>query len=316
MSDATPNPGMTGEWIQKPQFLDFRLGPLKLGRAALQASVLNTPFIELPKEVEQTLVSRAELHGCEAAVIPGHPDTATAPTLAYRNDLIRYVSFREVRFLVDLRGNFADYLSKFSAKRRGNLLRTVKKFTELSGGELDCREFHDAEEMLEFQRIAVEISSKTYKQRIGWAFQSSAEFSRELVEDSEKKAVRGYVLFCNGTPAAYAFCRVQESIVYYTHIGYDPQFSEHSPGTVLLYLLIERLFAEGSFTYLDFLGGAYWQYKQVFSTVQMPSATLFYFLPTLRNRSLIRCHLLVRELEAFGVRVKALMSGLKNRREG
>ena len=308
MANSIVNSGADADWVVKPQFLEFRLGPLKLGKLPIKASVLTTPFIELPQEVSQSKVQLTELHGCQAAVIPGHPDVGRAPTVTSLNGLIRYVSFRETRFLVELRGAFSDYLAKFSAKRRGNLSRTVKKFAQYSGGELDCREFHTGPEMLEFQRIAVEISSKTYKQAIGWTFQSSREFGQELVEASATRAVRGYVLYCNEFPAAYAFCRVQKSIVYYTHISYDPQFSEYSPGTVLLYLLIERLYAEGSFTYLDFLGGAYWQYKKVFSTVQMPSATLFYFLPTLRNRVLIMLHLLTRTLESAGVRVKGFLS--------
>ncbi len=308
MATSTVNSGADAEWVVKPQFLEFRLGPVKLGKVSVNASVLTTPFIELPQQVSQSVVSLADLHGCSVAVISGHPDVERAATVTFLNGLIRYVSFRETRFLVELRGAFADYLAKFSAKRRGNLLRTVKKFTQVSGGIVDCREYHTGPEMLEFQRIAVDISAKTYKQEIGWTFQSSREFGEELVEASTRRAVRGYVLYCNGVPAAYAFCRVQKSIIYYTHISYDPQFSEYSPGTVLLYLLIERLYAEGGFTYLDFLGGAYWQYKQVFSTVQMPSSTLFYFLPSFPNRALIAAHRLVRGLEALAVRIKGLLA--------
>jgi len=307
MTNPTLNSSVDAAWLVKPQFLEFRLGPLKLGKISVNASVLTTQFIELPRDVSQTAVGPTELQGCTAAVIPGHPDLGTASTVATQNGLIRYVSFREVRFLVELRGTFTDYLAKFSAKRRGNLIRTVKKFIEFSGGKLDCREFHTGPEMLDFQRIAVEVSGKTYKQKIGWTFQSSREFGEELIEASKTGAVRGYVLYHKGLPAAYAFCRVQKDVVYYTHISYDPQFSEYSPGTVLLYVLIERLYAEGRFTHLDFLGGAYWQYKQVFSTVQIPSATLFYFRPTLRNWFLLVSHLSIRVLESMGVTMKRLL---------
>lgn len=307
MANSTINSSADAAWLVKPHFLEFRLGPWNLAKIAVKASVLTTPFIELPQDVSQTFVGRSELQGCTTAVIPGHPDIGQASTVASQNGLIRYVSFREIRFLVELRGTFTDYLAKFSAKRRGNLLRTVKKFTQLSGGKLDCREFHTGPEMLDFQRIAVDVSAKTYKQKIGWTFQSSREFGEELLEASTTGAVRGYVLYCNGVPAAYAFCRVQKSVVYYTHISYDPQFSEYSPGTVLLYVLLERLYAEGRFTHLDFLGGAYWQYKQVFSTVQMPSATVFYFRPTLRNWALLVSHLSIRRLESMGVTLKRLL---------
>jgi len=314
---TTSNPAREREWAEKDQFLEFRLGPLKLGRIHFRASVLTTPFIELPQDTSATIVARDDLRGSRVAVIPGHPDAQqNTKTIQKLNELVRYASFTETRYLVELRGSFSTYLAKFSAKRRHNLLRTVKKFKELSEGKLDCREFRSGPEMLEFQRIAVEISEKTYKKNIGWGFQSSEKFGQELVEAAAVGAVRGYVLYCKGEPAAYAFCRIQNSIVYYTHISYDPRFSDSSPGTVLLYVLIERLFEEGRFAYLDFLGGAYWQYKQVFSTVQLPSVTLFYFPPTLPNMILIFAHQTVRKLESLGVRAKAMLAGIRRGQKG
>jgi CelD/BcsL family acetyltransferase involved in cellulose biosynthesis len=316
METSTANAAPDREWVEKEQFLEFRLGPFKLGRVRIRASVLNTPFVELPQDPILTVVTREDLRGCPVAAIPGHPDALQhTKTIEKLNGLIRYASFTETRYLVSLHGSLSTYLAKFSAKRRHNLLRTVKKFSELSEGKLDCREFRTGPEMLEFQRIAVDISEKTYKKKIGWGFQSSEKFGQELVESAAVGAVRGYVLYCKGVPAAYAFCRIQNSIIYYTHISYDPQFSESSPGTVLLYLLIERLFEEGRFTYLDFLGGAYWQYKQVFSTVQLPSVTLFYFPPTLPNTVLILAHLTVRNLESLGVRAKAMLARMRPGRE-
>ncbi|HEU5399946.1 MAG TPA: GNAT family N-acetyltransferase [Terriglobales bacterium] len=312
MGTATPNPAEQHRWITKKQSLDFRLGPLRLGSLGFRASVLTTPFIQLPEQVSSTVVIRSELSDCAVAVIPAHPDLGHVKTIQKLNGLVRYVSFTEMRYLVDLRGSLSDYLAQFSAKRRKNLLRTVKKLTEFSGGRLECREFHSPEKMLEFQRIAVEISQKTYKQKIGWAFQSSASFGQELAADAAAGAVRGYVLYSDGVSAAYAFCRVQDPVIYYTHIGYDPRFSEYSPGTVLLFMLIERLFGEHRYMYLDFLGGAYWQYKQVFSTVHLPSATLFYFPPSPKNILVIMVHLAVRKLEAGMARLKRFLKSFRS----
>jgi CelD/BcsL family acetyltransferase involved in cellulose biosynthesis len=315
MAPSTPNLVHKSDWAEREQYLEFRLGPIRVGRIRFRASVLTTPFIELPLDVSSTVVTPQNLNGCPVAVIPGHPDAQKTKTIQRSNGLIRYVSFTEIRYLVELKESLASYLKKFSAKRRHNLLRTVKKFTEFSGGELDCKEYRSASEMLEFQRLAVDISQKTYKQEIGWGFQSSEKFGQELVDAAEVGAVRGYVLYCANRPAAYAFCRIQNAIIYYTHIGYDPQFSDYSPGTVLLYVLIERLFEEGRFRYLDFLGGAYWQYKQVFSTVQLSSATLFYFPPTLPNLALILLHVSVRKLESLAVRAKSMLAGIRSGRE-
>ena len=312
MGTPTSNPAPEREWVEKEQFLEFRLGPFKLGRVRFRASVLNTPFIELPQDPSATIITPKDLRGCPLVVIPGHPDwKQSTRTVQKLNGLIRYASFTETRFLVSLQGSLSTYLAKFSAKQRHNLLSRVKKFPASSDGKLDYREFRSGEEMLDFQRIAVAISEKTYKKKIGWVFQSSEQFGQELVAAAATGAVRGYVLYCKGVPAAYAFCRIQDSIVYYTHIGYDPQFANYAPGMVLFYVLIERLMAEGRFTYLDFLGGSYWQYKQVLSTVQLPSVTLLFFPPTLPNMGLIFIHIVVRKLESLGVRAKSMLAGTR-----
>src|SRR5215472_15819960 len=142
MATVSSNPAAPQGWTESQQPLEFRLGPLRIGSIRFRASVLTTAFIQLPQQVSSTIVNRSELQGCEVALIPAHPNLGLVKTVQKLNGLIRYVSFTEMRYLVDLRTSFSDYLAKFSAKRRKNLLRTVRKFSELSGAELACREFH------------------------------------------------------------------------------------------------------------------------------------------------------------------------------
>ena len=54
--------------------------------------------------------------------------------------------------------------------------------------------------------------------------------------------------------AAYVFCRIDHDVIIYKHLGHDERFTQYSPGTVLLYLLLERLFEEAEFRLLDFDG--------------------------------------------------------------
>jgi CelD/BcsL family acetyltransferase involved in cellulose biosynthesis len=46
-------------------------------------------------------------------------------------------------------------------------------------------------------------------------------------------------------------------------LGHDPAFGQFSPGTVLLFLILERLFAERRFRVFDF-GGMAAEYKVFF----------------------------------------------------
>src|SRR4051794_5666483 len=112
MVTPTRNPELKRSWERKEQFLEFRLGPIRLGRVRLRASVLATPFIELPKDPSETVVRPEDLGDCRVAVIPGHPDAQQRTrTVQKINGLIRYASFTETRYLVQLDGSLSTYLA-------------------------------------------------------------------------------------------------------------------------------------------------------------------------------------------------------------
>jgi hypothetical protein len=81
--------------------------------------------------------------------------------------MVRYIGSPTSRYYIDLRGSFAEYLQKFSAKQRHNLTREVRKFTEFSGGRIDCRTFLSVDEMKEFYRHGNQIFANSWKEEIG-----------------------------------------------------------------------------------------------------------------------------------------------------
>lgn len=88
---------------------------------------------------------------------------------------------------------------------------------------------------------------------------------------------RGYILFCGNRPAAFELCYVQGTTMVTSQTGYDPAFVRFSPGTILLYLLLEKLFAEGEMEYLDLMEGTPFPYKSSFVTLRVPSMRFLYF---------------------------------------
>jgi CelD/BcsL family acetyltransferase involved in cellulose biosynthesis len=202
-------------------------------------------------------------------------------------------------------------LTKFSSKTRHNLTRSVHKFQELSGGRIQWRVFATAGEIETFYSVAIHISKKTYKGAIGRGFSEKPAFRKRLIEAAERGSVRGYVLYCADDPVAYAFCRVESSALVYEHIGYDPAYSRSSPGTVLLYLMIERLFEEKNFSHLDLMEGSYWHYKAMFATERIPSAIVLNFPLGARNLAIVTGHYAVRRLESALVRVKHALGAFR-----
>ena len=79
------------------------------------------------------------------------------------------------------------------------------------------------------------------------------------------------------SPRPTSSVEIDHDIIVYKHIGYDEKFAQSSPGTVLLYLMLQRLLNEGEFRLLDFDGTEYYPYKEFFSTRAISCARLFWF---------------------------------------
>jgi CelD/BcsL family acetyltransferase involved in cellulose biosynthesis len=275
-------------WVKRTEFLTLRLGRRTIRKIAVRSLSLANPCTTLDTDIGATLSELPPIPAdCEAVVLPAHPVCAPVPRLTgVFGPVIRYRSNSGPRHLVDLRGSFEEYASKFNHKRRHGLTREARKFAELSGGTLQLRAFRTPIEMRDFQRIAAAITAKTYKVRLGAAFDESAD---QLADAAARGTVRGYVLFFAGEPVAYELMRIQERNLLLASTSYDPAYAKSSPGTVLLWLVLQSLFDEQGFDYLDFLWGQY-PYKKLFATTTVNVAAVFCFRNTLRNRMLVVGH--------------------------
>jgi len=92
---------------------------------------------------------------------------------------------------------------------------------------------------------------------------------------AHERAARGFVLFDHERPIAYVFCHAQSENLLYEYIAYDETYAKWSPGTVLLYLLVESLFREQRFERLD-LGEGTLGYKSFFATDATPCVRVIY----------------------------------------
>jgi len=102
---------------------------------------------------------------------------------------------------------------------------------------------------------------------------------------------------------AYAFCRIDSEVITYSNIGYDPRFARYSPGIVLLFLILEQLFAARRFWLFD-LGGGGWGYKALFATGSVDYVKMIWFPITIPNIGLVLAHYFVTGAWRMGARVK------------
>jgi hypothetical protein len=280
------------------------LGEIKLFTFNFPLLVLDTHFTELEAGSSELKLNLKELQpDLKGILIRSQPVQERLERISVLEDWIRYVPAQYQRFHVDLQGSFSDYLKKFSPKSRSTLRRKVRRFIRFSQGRLDWQEFKKFEDMDEFYRLAREISKTTYQERLlDVGLPDDEDFRQQLNALARRDLIRGYILFHDGTPIAYLFCTVREGgILLYRYLGFDPQYQVWSPGTVLHYLVLEKLFNEGDLRMLDFTEGEGPQ-KRFFSTGSTRCADVFYFRRTGLNYFILYLHTAADLLSASIVR--------------
>jgi hypothetical protein len=295
------------------EVLRFTLGGLELEKLLLRAVTLATPFIKLTTDIESNLPPWEFLpKEIDAAVVPAQPVATDPPYLTFLSDAIRYVPGCSNRYFIDLQGSFAGYLQKFSGKSRKNLTRSVRKFAEFSGGQIQWRELRSPAEISDFCRLAIEISPKTWQERVGGpGFPRTEGFKNAMMDLAVEGLARGYVLYHDGRPISYILCRAHDDCLFYARPAYDQDYADWSPGRVLLYLVLESLFAEAKYRYLDFGDGTL-SYKQFFSTGYIRCARVIYFRRDCYNLLVAMSHYSLSSISRGSGRLLKVM-GLKER---
>ncbi|WP_241527356.1 GNAT family N-acetyltransferase [Sphingomonas turrisvirgatae] len=198
--------------------------------------------------------------------------------------MIGFVRQRYLRYHADLTGTYDAYLARLSSSARQGVKRKMRKVAQLSGGKIDVRRFVTPDELRAFHGIARGIARRTYQERLlGEALPDSPAFVDWMLARAAEDAVRAWLLYIGGEPAAYLYCPAQGDTLIYEFVGHDPRFNELSPGAVLQMEAFRELFAEGRFARFDFTEGE-GQHKRQFSTGSVPCLDLLLLRPSFANR--------------------------------
>lgn len=213
--------------------------------------------------------------GADGYLVTSLPEHLTG---SLRHSGLRYVERqRYTRRYADLTAGYAAYLDRFSSKTRSTLLRKHRRFAD---GAPDVRLYRTVGDMDEFERLARPLAQRTYQERLlGAGLSDDLARMRALAAED---AVRAFILFREGVPAAYLYLPAQGRVLIYAYLGYDPEFASLSPGNVLQLSALEMLMQEGRFDRLDFTEGD-GQHKAVFATGGVPCVDLLLLRPTMAN---------------------------------
>jgi GNAT acetyltransferase-like protein len=287
MTDELKSPPSSLQWIDKTYFFTVSFGRIRIARIRWRTRQLWTAFPASLKHQQLPPVSKRDLDGVDAVYIPGFPVSRNFPTVRFPPGMIQFMSWSDTRFLIPIAGTFQNYLQSRSRSTRENLRRDVRRWRALAGAEAMMKEFQGAVQMREFYSLASPLSQKTWQGKLG-AGLDEIDRPEELLPMAAAGLARGYILFCGDRPAAFQLCYVQGTALVASQTGYDPEYAKYSPGAVLLYLILEKLFAEGEMRFLDLMEGTAFRYKSSFVTLRVPSMRFLYF----RRRPGILCFIL------------------------
>jgi hypothetical protein len=297
-------------WKDRTEILYFQLGRWVLGRAGFPALTLVTPPVLISGDVSPPM-PEAFSAGCEVVACPALPIIGDLPTLKIDRGAIRYIARRDHQYYIELKGSFEQYLKGWSQQSRYKLRLHVRRFAKFSGGSIDFREYRSAAEISEFFDLAIPVSRRSRHYSKGIGLRESSNGDPALLVDAAAGNLRGYLLMHAGQAISYVLCRIWEDVIMYSVVGYDSAFAEHRPGTVLLYLILERLFSERQFRIFDFTGTAY-PYKEQFSTGRILCARVLWFRPCFRNLTLILANCLVMAVWRSASKLRSGMNAFKS----
>jgi CelD/BcsL family acetyltransferase involved in cellulose biosynthesis len=271
--------------------LTFSLGDLRLGGKSLRVLVPTQPLESPVPDGEVAGLLASAPPAVRGAYLAGMPVEGPLPRTTGQGPLLRYVVQHYPRCYVALSGTFEEYLqNNFSGKTRSTLKRKARKLAEHCQGRLEMRVCRTVDELREFHRLAAALSARTYQHRLMDAgLPTNAAFVEKMLRLAAEDRVRAFLLLNGERPISYLYCPAADGVLLYGYLGYDPEFADFSPGTVLHLMALESLFAEGRFRMLDFDEGG-GQHKETFANVRRSCADVYYLRRTMGHRVLLSVH--------------------------
>ena len=217
---------------------------------------------------------------------------------------------------LELPVSFRDWLGKFGAKKRYNLQRQNRLLAEHVHGDLVLRRIEGPRDVAGFAGDIATVVERSWQGELASAGVTRTARDPRVLEDlAQRGLLRSYLLFAGGRPCAFVVGYQYEDVFHYAEIGYDRDFGRFSPGTVLLVLLLEDLWAHRPPRLVNFgIGEA--GYKREVGNREARDASLFLLRDTAANRARVRAHRAFRACVEFAKRLGAARAAGADGRDG
>lgn len=265
------------DWVLFSTPLLLQCRSISIMEPALSLTELPLPYSELSGD-------------CQGFMIRALPVVDQLPQIQQQDGYLYYVPSQYQHCYIDFAMTFDEYQKKFSSKTRSTINRKIKKFAEHCGGSLHWKSYQSVPEVRAFFHQARIVSVLTYQERLLDAgIPESEDFIQEAEALAAQDQLRAFILFDGDQPVSYLYCPVQNDVLIYAYLGYNPEYMKLSVGTVLQWLALEQLFNEAKFKAFDFTEGES-DHKRLFATHQIRCANVFVIKNSVKNKLVIYGH--------------------------
>ncbi len=282
---------MKNEWLTGEVPFKYMLSDLTLFKRDIVLKILRFKIISENSPPEKIPFPDVKLAGKEKGyLLRSIPLPSVQPAYRVEDGYIYYVADQFSRYYIDLQQTFEEYIAKFSSKTRSTIRRKIKKFTAKCNGNMNWKSYRTVDELAEFYRGAREVSSKSYQEKLlDSGLPDTEQFQKTMASLARDDSVRGYLLFDENKPVAYMYCPVQDSVLLYQYLGYDPEYIKWSVGTILHWFAFEDILGEKKFRYFDFTEGQS-EHKRLYSTGSLLCGNVYIFPKSISAWLLVKSH--------------------------
>jgi len=274
-----------------------RLAPFELsmrGAMLMGNAPLTPPIGEIYSGLFKALAEKTNITTiCIPGALNGTEFASFLSDFEQRDDPSWFVYWLEPSnkyYCINMPPTFDDYYRKFDANMRRNFRRESKRLRELSVGELDLLRVERELQVAPFLRDATMIAETSWqKMLVGCPMNMPAPRFEVLTRLARQGMLRCYLLRCGDIPCAYAVAFQCNEVFYYYEIAFNPKFSKASPGKVLLYMVLNDLFAHNRPKLFYFGPGAF-EYKRWFSNSEGEERTAYILRKSISNRTKVWLH--------------------------
>jgi hypothetical protein len=285
-------------WRRQRVALPFRIGPVSLAVWPLDAAVNEAHAAQLARGAAEEFPAAAmRAAGTRVAVISSCPVDRLLPRLRATREGLRYVPGHHMRHFTAASGDFARFLRQHLPSRtRAELKRKVRRLVEQSGGTTPLAEYRRPEELAEWHRLTGQVLRAARPEQMA----GPGDLAR-CRDQAAQGHFRGYLLFGGQDrrqPLAFCHCSVlPEGVLVHEDAAHDPAHAALWPAAVLLYLVLERVFADPQVQIVDLTAAAAEQ-RQRFAAEGQRCADVMFFAWRPEHLVAVLLHALLEQLVA------------------